>query len=633
VMSGPAAGSDDVRAWRTALLGRMLWWATGFIGLAWAGGTAAAWFTGLHFLAVANTLAYSALVALTLVPGLSYRVRAWGLLGLCWGIGVMLLLQVGPVGAGILWLAAVPVLASFLFGLPGAWWALGALALTLAGLSIPVIPALPNGGAAPGAGPLLIGFTPVSWGATAASVLGLSALLALPFARLLDRAEEARAMERQARVELEAEAERRSAVEAELRQAYKLEALGTFAGGIAHDFNNLLVPILAESEDLCEMLPRDSRGSDSARRIRGAAQRARELVRSILTFSRGEAGVIVRMPPGMLLEEVALLVRPSLPDGVTLATLDGTEGRRLAVDPVQVHRILMNLARNAGFAMEDREGTITLELGLEPGLGPGREGSNAAGEDAGNVDGSPTQLLLRVSDTGVGMDAETLRRALDPFFTTRATGRGSGLGLSTVHGIVDAAGGTLDIRSAPGEGTTVDVRLPLAAMPDEDVTESGAPATGSETEAESGSAPGAAVAPDSPGSELRVILVDDDPAVRRTLRRLLERLGHEVVEAKGGAEALEWLTSGAAGTGRLLSPREYPVDLVITDHSMPGMTGMDLAQVLHAQMSGLPVVLVSGHLNRALQDHPQASHLGAILPKPFGRMELDRAIRTAVGRN
>jgi len=625
-MSTPAPGASDVGAWRAELLGRMLRWATGFLGVAWAGGTTAAWMTGLHFLVVSNTLAYAILVALTLVPGLSFQVRAWGLLGLTWAIGVILLLQVGPLGAGMLWLAAIPVLASFLFGLPGAWWALGALALTLAGLSVPLTTAVPPGDAMLGAHALLIGFTPVSWGATAASILGLSALLALPFARLLDRAEEARAMERQARVELEAEAERRSTVEAELRQAHRLEALGTFAGGIAHDFNNLLVPILAESEDLYDSLPRESRESDSARRIRGAAQRARELVRGILTFSRGESGVIVPMAPGTLLEEVALLLRPSLPADVTLVVLDGTEGRRLPVDPIQVHRILMNLARNASFAMEDREGTITLELGL----GHGRGGADLADEDtagggAGKAAGVATRLLVRVSDTGVGMDAETLRRALDPFFTTRATGSGSGLGLSTVHGIVDATGGKLDIRSAPGEGTTVDVWLPLAAMPADDAAGAG--------RLETDASVGIAATPPSPGSGLRVLLVDDDPAVRRTLCRLLGRLGHEVAEATGGEAALAWLTSDAAWTGRLQPSGAFAVDLVITDHSMPGMTGMELAEALHAQMPGLPVVLTSGNLDRALQDHPQAPHLGGILPKPFGRMELDRAIRAAVGGN
>ncbi|CAN5718863.1 hypothetical protein BH23GEM11_BH23GEM11_13730 [soil metagenome] len=601
-----------MRAWRAALLTRMLRWATGFLGVAWAGGTAAAWFSGLRFLVVANTLAYAFLLALTVVPGLSYRVRAWGILGLCWAIGIILLVQVGPLGAGILWLAAVPVLASFLFGLVGAWWGLGGLALTLVGLSIPMVAGVSGGDVAPGVNPVLVGYTLVSWGASAASVLGLSALLALPFARLLDRAEEARSAERRARFELEAEAERRSAAEAELRQAHKLEALGTFAGGIAHDFNNLLVPMLAEAEDLCDTLPRGSPGSVSAHRIRGAAQRARELVRGILTFSRGEGGAIVPMAPGPLLEEIATLVRPSLPDGVTLVALDGTEGRSVPVDPMQVHRILMNLARNAWFAMKDRQGVITLELGL----GFAREGSGEAEVQSEDAEVPPTHLRVRVSDTGVGMDAETRRRALDPFFTTRAPGSGSGLGLSTVHGIADAAGGRVDIRSAPEEGTTVDVWLPLATLPGDVM----------------------AAPSDSPGSgghggALRVLLVDDDSDVRRTLRRLLERLGHEVTEAEGGREALAWLTSGREGGSQIRPPRDLPVHLVITDHSMPGMTGVELAGALHAQMPGMPVVLISGHPDRALQENPQGAHLAGFLAKPFGRTELEQAIRRAVTRN
>jgi signal transduction histidine kinase len=420
---------------------RILRWGAVLFALPWIAGTGAALDAELWTFAATVTGAYAVVLALAFAPALGFPIRAMGLLVTCWGVGMAVVLLVGPLGAGPLWLATVPVLATFLFGTRGTAWGMLAVTLTVAALA--VIAAGPAGlGPPDGVGPG-IRYDLISWLANAGSIVGLGALLSVPFAVLLGRASRSLDREREARRALEEEAGRREALESRLREAHKLEALGTFAGGVAHDFNNLLVPLLSDAEALVAEAAPGSPARDSARRIERAAIRARELVRGILTFSRGEGGAMEHVPLGSLMEEVAGLLDASAPNGVRVTVEVDPATPALVGDPTLVHQVLVNLVMNARLALGEGGGEIRLEAWPDGGSG----------------------AVVRVSDTGVGMDEATRQRAFDPFFTTRPTGSGTGLGLSTVLGTVRSMGGEIHLDSAPGEGTKVELRFPVPDLP------------------------------------------------------------------------------------------------------------------------------------------------------------------------
>ncbi len=607
-MTPPAPDVDPatLSGWREDLLARMLRWATGFVGVAWAAGTGAAFWNGIWHLVVSNTLAFTFLLGLAFLPGVTFRIQAWGLLSVTTVVGVSLVFFVGPLGAAPLWLAAVPVLASFLFGLRGAVGGLTVVGVLLLLLTWPA--AAGWMGTVPlASGEMSTGYDLPSWMANAGSVLGVGALLALPFALLLERAERARAVERKARVALEAAAREREALEARLRRTEKLEALGTFAGGIAHDFNNLLVPMMGEAEELLLDAPPGSPQSQSAQQILGAAQRASGLVRSILTFARGEGGESTALAPGPILHEVAQLVGRTLPPGIELEVRDESGDRLVLARAEQVHQVLMNLATNGVLAMVERGGS---DAGRPEGA---FDRLTLTAEAAGQ------ELLLRVRDTGVGMDPEIAARAVDPFFTTRPSGGGTGLGLSTVHGIVEGLGGTLHLESHPGAGTLVEVRLPAVRAP-------AMARGGAEGERPLGGVPGGS----NPPPRAYVLLVDDDARVRETLRRLLVRLGVAVTEAGNGVDALAKGGRVPEDAGPAASPP--PWHLVITDHAMPEMDGVALARRLRAAWPELPLILATGYLERALAEEGSRALFSAVITKPFGKVELEEALAGVLPR-
>ncbi len=370
-------------------------------------------------------------------------------------------------------------------------------------------------------------------------------------------------------------------LEAQLRQAQKLETLGTLAGGIAHDFNNILQAIVGCTELALGQLGEDSPARRFLDRSLEVSRRARDLVRQIVQFAR--QGDLRREPVRLeaLVEEVCRLLRATLPATVAIRQRIEASGAVLG-DATQIHQVLMNLATNALQAMGETGGT--LEIAVERQRG----------------DGGVGHLVLSVRDTGPGIPPEIQERIFEPFFTTRQVGGGTGLGLSVAHGIVKGHGGAIVCHSEVGRGATFRVHLPEAAAP-------GAPQVG-------------APAPRALPRRGRLLFVDDDENVVFVGRNVLEGLGHEVVTALEGHEALE-----------LFRREPGAFDAAVVDELMPGMTGSQLATELRRLRPGLPIVIASGH---GLPAHARFEDEAGVLylAKPFEWKELDDAIRSALER-
>ncbi|MDG5489875.1 MHYT domain-containing protein [Sphingomonas sp. BGYR3] len=362
-----------------------------------------------------------------------------------------------------------------------------------------------------------------------------------------------------------------------LQQAQKMEAMGQLTGGVAHDFNNLLTPMLGA----LDRLHRKGVGDDRDRRlIDGAlqsAERARTLVHRLLSFARRQPLQPVPVDLSQLVTDMAGLITSTVGPRVNLILDTPSMLRPATADPNQLEMALLNLAVNARDAMPDG-GTLTIGVSsavVDPGDGSGL----APG----------AYLRLMVEDTGTGMDAETLSRAIEPFFTTKALGRGTGLGLSMAHGLASQLGGTLTIDSVPGRGTSICIWLP--ACGDLPVAK---PVAGD---------------PSTRRSSGQVLLVDDEDLVRGTTAQMLSDIGFDVTVAGSGDEALALLDGG------------YRPDLMITDHLMPGMTGNALARTCRERFGDLRILVVSGYAD--------ADGIDAGLPrltKPFRQDELANAI-------
>jgi len=388
-----------------------------------------------------------------------------------------------------------------------------------------------------------------------------------------------------------AEAER-ARLEDELRQSQRLEAIGQLAGGVAHDFNNVLAAILSYA-DLAADGVTDPAARADLEAIQDAARRGAGLTRQLLQFSRRSPGDLepVRLNDRVL-EVVGMLGRTLGEDKALRCDLVDAPIAVLA-DPVEVDQILLNLVVNARDAV-GRGGVIevstaTLELGpsdaaQHPGLTPG------------------PHVRLAVTDDGSGMTPEVAEHAFEPFFTTKGRGHGTGLGLSTVYGIVQRLGGHVAARSVEGVGTSVEILLPAV--------EPGATA----------SADADATAGDRPVATGRVLLVEDEAALREAMVRMLQRAGFEVVEAADGAEALGHL--------------DERFDLLLTDVVMPGQfTGVDVAAGFRARTANLPVVYMTGYSDALLEGVDLGpGRRSMVLSKPFAEAELRDALAATMGQ-
>jgi PAS domain S-box-containing protein len=377
------------------------------------------------------------------------------------------------------------------------------------------------------------------------------------------------------------------ALELQLRQAQKMEAVGRLAGGVAHDFNNLLMVIKGHTELLLERGCVDEWQSRKVEQIQRSAERAATLTRQLLAFSRMQVLQPKVIDLNAVVMEMGKLLPPLIGEDIELAILTDPRLGRAKADPGQIEQVIMNLAVNARDAMPQGGKllieTLNAELDeayarLHPPLVPGH------------------YVMLAISDTGVGMDAETQAHAFEPFFTTKGKGKGTGLGLATVYGVVKQSGGYIWLYSEPGQGTTFKIYLPRV----EEAVEETRPAR----------------VPEPPLGSETILLVEDERDVREVAREFLSLSGYTVLEARGGAEAIE-----------IAARHSQPIHLLVTDMVMPGMGGRELAARLAPLRPEMKVVYMSGYTEYAHTRHGELGPNTALLTKPFTRGTLARTVR------
>lgn len=383
----------------------------------------------------------------------------------------------------------------------------------------------------------------------------------------------------------------RAQTEQRIRQMQKMEGLGTLAGGIAHDFNNILMPIIINAElALLDVKQGVLPSPKYMQLVKEAAARGQELVKQIITFSRQREQPRQPVDIKPVIKEALKFLRSSIPKNIEMQiSIDGEPAVVLA-DPTQVHQVLMNLCSNAAYAMRGKVGILRVSL-TRVEIDPERA--------ARQMEVKPGPYLrLTVSDTGHGMDPEIRERAFDPFFTTKKAGEGTGMGLAVVHGIVKSHEGAIALESAVGKGTTVHVFLPL-------VQAEATPKDGS---------PG----PIPTGKE-RILLIDDEEIQVRTLQHMLERLGYRVVAKTRAPEALEAFR---------MQPDAF--DLVITDQTMPELTGATLAREVLRVRPDMPVILYTGYSETFHEEEARSIGIRDFTLKPLTVRDLAERIRKAL---
>ncbi len=383
--------------------------------------------------------------------------------------------------------------------------------------------------------------------------------------------------------------EEQAAVEAQLRQAQKLEALGTLAGGVAHDFNNILGIIMGYTELSKMETNEDSPLGKKLQNVLNASTRAKELVKQILAFSRRSEHRMFSLQFDLIVKEAMKMLRPSLPLTIEIKT-EVVSKSVVFADPTQMHQVLMNLCTNAAHSMREKGGV--LEVALRDRV--------LKEEDIRPSDGlQPGRFVeLTVRDTGHGIDPGIIDLIFDPFFTTKELGEGTGLGLSVVHGIVKNHEGTIRVESTVGKGTTFRVLVPAREAGNEGKSEE--------------------VDGTLPRGKERVLVVDDEPLLADMVRMLLARLGYDAVARTSGADALETFRTQAEGRA---------FDLVITDMTMPHLTGKDLARELSTLGAEVPVILMTGFSEKMDAEKAKLSGMQGFLMKPVALKDLAKQVR------
>ncbi|MCF8025910.1 MAG: PAS domain S-box protein [Desulfobacteraceae bacterium] len=381
------------------------------------------------------------------------------------------------------------------------------------------------------------------------------------------------------RKQMKAEKDR---LEEQVRQSQKMEALGTLAGGIAHDFNNILSAVIGYAElSLGDLDPETQLGKNIQQVVKGG-YRARDLVTQILTFTRQSEQEPQPVQVKLIVKEAAKLLRASLP--ATIEINEEIESASLVeADPVQIHQIVMNLCTNAGHAMADTGGRMSMRL---------NETDFEAERSMGVYRLLPGRYIcLTVEDTGPGIPDKIVDRVFEPYFTTKEKEEGTGLGLSVVHGIVEHLGGGIDLRTQEGEGTAFDVYLPVMKTAGKQQAE--------ETENQ------------LPQGSERVLFVDDEPSVVNMGRLMLESLGYSATACGSGTEALEKFTE---------APEQF--DLVITDMTMPQMTGLELAREIAAIRPNIPIILSTGYSSKIPANVTRTTSIREVARKPLSKKNL-----------
>jgi len=385
-----------------------------------------------------------------------------------------------------------------------------------------------------------------------------------------------------------AEAEKRK-LEAQLRQALKMEAIGTLAGGIAHDFNNILAMIIGNADMARDDIPHGNQAKHNIDEILKASNRAKELVRQILSFSRQEKSE--KQPHSLpdLVAESMKSLHTTIPASVRqVINIDNTPGRDIVIvaDHTQIHQLLLNLCVNAVQAMGEKG---CLEVGVEKQTLQSRENIGSALLKPG------VYGLLYVADNGPGIKPGHINRIFDPFFTTKEVGEGTGMGLSVVHGIVEDHGGGIRVETSPETGTTFRIYFPLTEQKAENEP----------VEIET-----------FPKGDEHILLVDDEPMLIDVGRKMLKKQGYMVTTMTDSLEALA-----------LINERPSRFDLVITDQTMPNLTGAELAERVVKLNPALPIILCSGYSSRIDKEKAEQIGISAFVSKPLKRTELLRLIR------
>lgn len=395
--------------------------------------------------------------------------------------------------------------------------------------------------------------------------------------------------------QLTREMEERKKLESRLVQSQKMEAIGTLAGGIAHDFNNILTAIIGYTDlarESCE--PGMSEVRDDLDKVLAGANRARELVKQILTFSRRGEKELKPVRFQIIVKEALKLLRSTIPATIEISSEIEADCPQILADPTELHQVVMNLCTNAYQAMKECGGKLHIIL------------RRHALTDDVLSDNSPenrSYILFSVQDTGVGMSRDVIDRIFEPYFTSKALGEGTGLGLAVVHGIVQACEGKITVESEPGKGSVFNLYFPQA------------PANGSRHSVNTDSTR------DLLGGSESILLVDDDPAIADVTCRSLEKYGYNVTPFTSSSDAFDNFQE---------DPLQY--DLLLTDMTMPEMTGVELAVKLKNIRPGFPVVLCTGYSDVVDEDSAGEMGIDFYLTKPVIRMEMLLTIRKALDK-
>lgn len=371
-------------------------------------------------------------------------------------------------------------------------------------------------------------------------------------------------------------------LEKQWKQAQKLEAVGTLAGGIAHDFNNILAAIIGYSELAKDDAPPDSRLSEDLDQILAAAVRAKELVEQILVFSRQSQLNRGPVKLQVIIKEALKMLRASIPTTIEIRETICLDCGYVVANPTQIHQILINLCTNAYHAMERTGGILKVELRPADAIPAKLEDM-----ESGYVE-------LSITDTGHGIGPDIMDKIFDPFFTTKEVGKGTGMGLATTYGIVKDHGGTITVDSQLGKGTAFHIYLPQTEQTE----------ALQETDT------------DIQGGKERILFIDDEKILTEMARDMLERLGYEVTAAMKSFEALEVFQN---------QPDSF--DLVITDQTMPGLTGLEIARRMMRIRPDIPIILCTGYSNLVDEEVAKAQGIKAFALKPFTKSTFARLIR------
>ena len=382
-------------------------------------------------------------------------------------------------------------------------------------------------------------------------------------------------------------------LEGQLRQAQKMEAIGTLAGGIAHDFNNILAAILGYSQLLMAEVGEDSAFFSDLKEISKAGERARDLVRQILTFSRQTETEPIPLQPHLIVKEAIKLLRSTIPATIDIQQHVFPNTGMILADPTQIHQVVMNLCTNAYQAMLEKEGVLRIALKNIDVPAKGEILTRCPELKAG------PHVQLTVEDTGSGIRPEAMEHIFDPYFTTKEKGRGTGLGLAVVHGIVGNCRGSISVESEVGKGTTFDVFFPLLER------ETHVDEKESETPVRSGNE--------------RILMVDDETPIVKLGKQILEKLGYRVETHTGSPEALKRFSQAPDG-----------FDLLITDMAMPNMSGEQLAAEIRKIRPDFPVIICSGFSEIMDEERAEAMGFQGFLLKPLGRDVLARTVRAVL---